>query len=94
MRIREFVWPEDRVDHIGRHGVTPEEVEQACFGQAIVQRARSEGQNPIYHVLGRTVAGRYLFSVVIRLADGKGYPVTARTMTDREKARYKRGKKT
>ena len=46
----------------------------------------------MYYVLGRAAAGRYLFCVVIRLPDGKGYPVTARPMTDREKRRYKRWK--
>jgi uncharacterized protein len=92
MRIREFVWPQDRIDHIARHGVTPEEVEEACFGRALVLRARSQGENPVYYVRGRTAAGRYLFCVVIRLPDGKGYPITARPMTAREKRRYKRWK--
>ena len=36
MRIREFVWPQDRIDHIDRHGVTPEEVEEACFGKTAI----------------------------------------------------------
>jgi uncharacterized DUF497 family protein len=92
MRIHEFVWPQDRIDHIARHGVTPAEVEEACFGRAFVQRARSQGPSPVYYVLGQTTAGRYLFCVVIRLPDGKGYPVTARPMTDREKRRYKQWK--
>ena len=42
----------------------------------------------MYHVLGQTDAGPYLFCVVIQFTDGKGYPVTARPMTDREKRRY------
>jgi uncharacterized DUF497 family protein len=89
MRIDEFVWPQDRIEHIERHGVTPEEVERACFGHALVQRARSEGENPVYYVLGETDAGRHLFCVVIRLPDGKGFPITARPMTDKEKRRYR-----
>jgi uncharacterized protein len=52
MRINEFVWPEDRVEHIARHGVTPSEVEEACFGNAFVRRTKSEGENPVYYVLG------------------------------------------
>ena len=92
MRIREFVWPEDRIDHIARHGVTLEEVEEACFGSPLIQRAKSEGENPVYYVLGQTDAGRYLFSVVIRFPDGRGYPVTARPMTDKEERRYRRWK--
>lgn len=89
MRIHEFVWPQDRIDHIGRHGVTPEEVEEACFGKSLVQRAKSQGENPVYYVLGRTGAGRYLFCVVIQFPGGRGYPITARLMTDKEKRRYR-----
>ena len=92
MRIDEFVWPRDRIDHIDRHGVVPDEVEEACFGQALVQRAKSEGENPVYYVLGQTSAGRYLFCAVIQFRDGKGYPVTARPMTDKEKRRYRQWK--
>ena len=92
MKIREFIWPEDRIDHIARHRITPEEVEEVCFGRPLVQRARSEEKNPVYYVLGQTRAGRYLFCVVIQFPDGKGYPVTARPMTDKEKRRYSQGK--
>jgi len=88
MRIQEFIWPEARIDHIAQHGVTPEEVEEVRFGKAFVQRAKSEGSNPIYYVLGQTEAGRYLFCVVIRFPDGRGYPITARPMTDKERRRY------
>ena len=92
MNIHEFIWPEDRVDHIARHGVTPEEVEEVCFGKAFVQRAKSQGSNPVYYVLGQTVAGRYLFCVVIQFPDDRGYPVTARPMTDKERRRYNQWK--
>ncbi|MCY7383465.1 MAG: BrnT family toxin [Microcoleus sp. CAN_BIN18] len=89
MRIYEFIWNQDRIDHIARHSVTHEEVEEICFGIALVQRAKSEGDNPVYYVLGQTEAGRYLFCVVIQFPDGRGYPVTARSMTDKEKQRYR-----
>lgn len=92
MTIREFVWPRSRVEHIARHGVESREVQEVCFGHPFVQRARSEGENPVYYVLGQTDAGRHLFCVVIRLPDGKGYPVTARPMTTHEKRRYRRWK--
>jgi len=29
MKIHELIWPDDRVDHIARHGVEAEEVEEA-----------------------------------------------------------------
>ena len=65
MKIQELLWPADRVDHIARHGISPAEVEEVCFGRPFVQRAKSEGQNPVYYVLGQTDAGQYLFCVVI-----------------------------
>lgn len=89
MRIRRLLWPQDRIDHIARHGMTPHEVEEVCFGNSLVLRARSEGENPAYYVLGRTDAGRHLFCMVIAFPDGNGYPVTARPMTTREKRRYR-----
>ncbi|HEX7724104.1 MAG TPA: hypothetical protein VF397_18210 [Pyrinomonadaceae bacterium] len=89
MRIKELLWPRDRIEHIARHSVTPDEVEEVCFGQSLVLRAKSQGENPVYYVLGHTEAGRYLFSVIIQFPDGRGYPVTARTMTDKEERRFK-----
>ncbi len=89
MGIHRIIWPEDRVDHIGRHAVTPEEFEEACFGDPLVLRAKSEGKNPVYYVLGQTAQGRHLFCVVIHFPDGNGYPVTARPMTDKEERRYR-----
>ena len=92
MRIQQIIWPKDRVDHVARHSVTPEEFEEACFGQSLVQRAKSQGENRVYYVLGQTNEERYLFCVVIQFPDGNGYPVTARSMTDKEKRRYRQWK--
>jgi uncharacterized protein len=93
MTIDEFVWPGDRIEHIARHGVEPQEVEQVCFGRSLVRRAKSKGKGPVYYVQGQTDVGRYLFCVVIRLPDGAGYPVTARDMTANEKRRFRQWKK-
>jgi uncharacterized DUF497 family protein len=92
MKIHDFIWPEDRVDHIARHGITPAEVEEVCFGQVLILRAKSQGSNPIYYVLGQTEAGRYLFCAVIEFPEGRGYPITARAMTDKERRRYNQWK--
>ena len=89
MKIRELLWPQDRIEHIARHNVTPDEVEEVCLSRPFIQRAKSEGENPVYYILGQTNQGRYLFSVVIRFPDGRGYPVTARPMTEKEKRRYR-----
>lgn len=89
VRIHEIIWSEDRVEHIALHKVTPDEVEEVCFGQSLVLRARGEGENPLYYVLGQTKSGRYLLCVIIHFPDGRGYPVTARNMTQKEKNRYR-----
>lgn len=93
MKIHEFLWPEDRVEHIARHGVEPEEVEEVCFGHSLVLRAKSQGKNPAYYVLGQTAAGRYLFCVVLHFPNGVGYPVTSRPMTEDERQRFDRWRK-
>jgi len=92
MTIRELIWPHDRVEHIAKHGVQPHEVEEVCFGDPLVLRGRTEGANPVYYVLGQTSAERYLFCVVIQFPDGKGYPVTARPMTENERKRFNRSR--
>ncbi|MSR32156.1 MAG: hypothetical protein EXR99_11675 [Gemmataceae bacterium] len=92
MQIDEFIWPAERIEHIARHGVTPDEVEDVCFGKSLVRRGKSEGENPVYYVQGQTKAGRFLLCVVIQFPDGNGYPVTAREMTGKEKHRYRKWK--
>ena len=89
MKIRSLLWPEDRIEHIAHHNIVPEEVEAVCFGRALVLRTKAQGQNPVYHVLGQTAGGRYLFCVVIQFPDGNGYPVTARPMTPQEQSRFR-----
>jgi len=91
--ISEVLWPQERVDHLAQHGVRPEEFEEVCFGASLVLRAKATGPNPVYYVLGETDAGRALFCVVIEFPGGRGYPVTARDMTDKEKRRYAAWKK-
>ncbi len=88
MKIVEFLWPDDRVEHIAEHNVEPHEVEEICDGNPLVLRTKAESKNPVYIVLGQTNSGRYLACIVIQMPQGKGYPVTARPMTDKERKRY------
>ena len=89
MKITDIIWTEDRFDHIAVHSVAPSEVEEVCFGRSLVLRAKSKGKNPAYYVLGQTKSGRYLFCVIIDFVNGKGYPITARDMTQKKKKRYR-----
>lgn len=93
--IAELRWREDRVEHIARHEVSPDEFEDALFGdpRGILKyagRAESDPSNRMYRHLGRTGAGRYLFLVLMYHGDGGALPVTARDINDAERRRYSR----
>ncbi|CAN5214338.1 hypothetical protein BH24ACT19_BH24ACT19_20130 [soil metagenome] len=83
------------MEHIARHEVTPEEVEEALFGDkdGVLRRVGPASRNPeetVYRYLGRTEAGRYLFIVVLLYAGGdEAMPLTARDMTNSERRRYR-----
>ena len=87
MRIDHLSWDEYRVEHISRHGVEPDEVEEVCNDP--LHLAHREGNNR-YRLYGQTANGRHLF-VVLEHAGGTTYkPITARDMTDGEKRGYRR----
>ena len=82
-----------KIGLITLHDTASDEVEEVCFGESWVRRAKSSGKNPVYYVLGQTGSGRHLFCVIIQFPNGKGYPVTARPMTDKEKRRFNEWKR-
>ncbi len=88
MRISEIVWDEEAVIHIAKHGVEPEEVEEACFDDPLIRR----GRQGLYYVLGRSRGGRYLFMVFKLLGRGQARVITARDMTRSEKRYFKKVK--
>jgi len=89
MQIHTILWPDDRVEHVARHNITPDEFDEVSFGGALVLRTKAEGKHPVYNVLGQTFSGRYLFCVVIAFPDGNGFPITARSMTTSEQRRFR-----
>lgn len=72
MRRITIEWDEDSIDHIWRHHVEPDEVEQAIEGRYIFRRGR-EGT---YYLLGRSDSGRHLFVVLARKPSGNYRVVT------------------
>jgi uncharacterized DUF497 family protein len=81
----DFRWNEWNIDHIGEHGVAPEEAEQ------VVRRGKSlfRGDGK-YLVQGRGDGGRWLQVVYVLDEDGTLYVIHARPMTEREKRRRRR----
>ena len=77
-------------DHIlekieSKHGVSFEEVEEACLSEK--RRVRRSGEG-LYKLFSRTAAGRYVLVVLANLRKGSWKIVTARQMTDNERRLY------
>lgn len=89
MRITDFEWTDENIEHIARHGVDPEEVEEVCFSDTYYVEI---GRGGLYYATGQTAGGRYLVIVLRHLGHGKVRVVTARAMIDKEKSRYRRKK--
>ncbi|SFR18463.1 BrnT family toxin [Desulfoscipio geothermicus] len=92
MEISQFIWNEDIIEHIAKHDVTPEEVEEVCFGRPLIikNKQATKGINPTYYALGQTDTGRYLFVVFIYFKQGRAMVITARDMDQAERKYYKR----
>jgi len=85
VRIKDFAWDERNINHIAKHGVDPEEAEEACEGTCVVRK----GKGNVLHIYGQTEDGRYLFVVARRLEGGVLRVITVRDMTMREKRTYR-----
>ncbi|WP_334110004.1 BrnT family toxin [Thermodesulfitimonas autotrophica] len=93
MRVSSFYWTRGRIDHIARHGVKPEEVEEAAFDDPhrVVQRLKKAKALPgqmIYRLLGQTGSGHYLTIIFLFTGRGQAYVITARDMTPAERRYY------
>lgn len=87
--IRGFVWDDENVAHVARHGVSPDEVEEMLVGDPIVLR----GAGDRYLAYGRTEHDRWLFAVYVTRPGGRVRVLTARDMTERERRLYRRKRK-
>lgn len=79
--VRHLRWVAWNVDHIARHDVTPEEVEEVCHGRCRV----TETYGGRLRVIGPTGLGRVLTVILSPEEDGIYFPVTARPASRRER---------
>ena len=87
MIIESLQWDEININHISRHNISYEEVEEVCFNDDINPRIE-KGREDRYYILGQTFAGRYIFVVIKYLGKGKARPITARDMNNSERKRF------
>ena len=85
----EFEWDDDNVDHLARHGITPDEVEE-LFEATVIQRRGGTDAPDRVRVLGRTGAGRYLAIIYQKKPGGVIRPFTGWDMRLHERNIYDR----
>lgn len=75
-------WDDWNEEHVARHHVDPDEVEELVFENAYFS---SRARNGTYRLIGVTSAGRYLAVFLAPRGGGVFYVVTARSATEGER---------
>jgi hypothetical protein len=87
----DFRWNGWNIEHIARHGVSPEEAESVvCQAKRPFPRKCGEGK---FMVWGRGDGGRFLQVIFALDAAGTVYVLHSRPLTDIEKQRFRRSEK-
>ena len=87
----EFDWDAANKDHIARHGIAPEEVEEAVLIEPLDAGVQQHGSEERVLCFGRTKSGRML-TVLYTERRGKTRIVTAYEMTKEQQQLYFEGK--
>jgi len=85
--ILKFIWDSWNISHISKHHIIPEEVEEACHRQPLIQRGTKRNRLVL---LGLTEEGRLLNVVLESRGRGSYYPVTSYDASSEDKRLYKR----
>lgn len=81
IKIKHLLWDDWNVEHIKKHKVNVNEVEEVC--RAIAKSLKTYKKRLI--VLGKTKKGRLLTVVLAPEGGGKYYVVTARNVSKKER---------
>lgn len=88
-------WSNYRIQHIAKHNITPEEVEEAIFEDKhrILRKGASSKDysgKQFYYAFGSTGEGRLLSIVLLHIGKATYIPITARDMDSAERKYYLR----
>jgi len=89
MDVVEFEWDDDNVEHLARHRITPEEVEELFDGPTLGRRGGTDASDRV-RILGCTEAGRYLAIICQEKAGDIIRPFTGWDMRQHERDLYVR----
>jgi len=84
----EFRWNEWNIDHIAKHGVSPEEAEMVVGGARRPFPRKIEQEK--WLAWGRGQGGRFLQVIFVLDPDETVYVIHARTLNKQEKRRLRR----
>lgn len=83
--VNRLIWETSNIDHIARHGISQQEVEEVCHGQYVVKDAHG-GR---VMIIGPTLSGRALCIILDPEPDeGVWHPVTARSADRGERKKF------
>jgi uncharacterized DUF497 family protein len=85
--IKGFDWDAANVGHIGRHALTPFEVEEAVCRPHVTTPAETIQGEKRWKLLGKTASGRYI-AVVFTIRRKRFRTVTAYEMNAAERRKY------
>ena len=89
MTIEELLWDEKTLEKITqKHQLGRQEIEEVFENNYHVRRWED-----LYYAYGQSVAGRYIFVVLLPLGQHRVHVVTARDMTLTERRLYLRARK-
>ena len=86
MKIRNLIWDEWNEEHILKHGVSKEEVEEVCYARHFAIKS-GDGKREVW---GQTEDGRFILVILAARGYDDYYPISTRDMEDREKSQYKK----
>lgn len=87
--VKHLVWEEGNTQHIARHEVTTDEVEEVCHGIHIAM----DGKEGRLLIVGLTRKGRLVTAVLDPEPEAAVYyPVTARSADKKERQRFRQEK--
>jgi uncharacterized protein len=89
LRIEIVIWDQTNTEHIARHDVSRQEIEDVLLGEIKPTYFATIQDNRLL-ALGTTEVGRQLLVVLASVGKYKIYPITGRDMTDKERRRYKK----
>lgn len=89
MWIAEWLWDDDNVAHLARHGVTARQV-VTCWRNDPKFRRNKRGRAATHQMVGPDAGGRFVAVFVVEVEPGRWRAIAARPATEAERHWWER----